>query len=107
MALGATQGGVAWMFPRKVTALPGQLQIDSQVPKELYHRIVPPPLSGLSCRSAVGVLPVDIDTQLQVTVSGNSLIITPVNVGVGRERVLEAIEKLRPRYGEMLERLAE
>ncbi len=52
-------------------------------------------------------LGIDIDTQLQVTVSGNSLIITPVNVGVGRERVLEAIEKLRPRYGEMLERLAE
>ena len=51
-------------------------------------------------------LGIDGDTQLHVTVSGNSLIITPVNVGVGRDRVLEAIEKLRPRYGEMLERLA-
>lgn len=51
-------------------------------------------------------LGIDGDTQLQVTVSGNSLVITPVNVGIGRERVLEAIEKLRPRYGEMLERLA-
>lgn len=52
-------------------------------------------------------LGIDTDTELQVTVSGNSLIITPVNVGVGKERVVEAIEKLRPRYGEMLERLAE
>ncbi len=52
-------------------------------------------------------LGIDNDTELQVTVSGNSLIITPVNVGIGRERVVEAIEKLRPRYGEMLERLAE
>ncbi len=52
-------------------------------------------------------LGIDSDTPLQVTVSGNSLVITPVNVGIGRERVLEAIEKLRPRYGEMLERLAE
>lgn len=52
-------------------------------------------------------LGIDSDTQLQVTVSGNSLIITPVNVGIGREGVLQAIEKLRPRYGEMLERLAE
>ena len=52
-------------------------------------------------------LGVDSDTPLQVTVSGNSLVITPVNVGIGRERVLEAIEKLRPRYGEMLEHLAE
>jgi antitoxin component of MazEF toxin-antitoxin module len=52
-------------------------------------------------------LGIDPDSELQVTVSGNSLIITPVNVGVGRQRVLEAIEKLRPRYGEMLKRLAE
>jgi antitoxin component of MazEF toxin-antitoxin module len=47
------------------------------------------------------------DSELQITVSGNALIITPVNVGVGRKRVQEAIDKLRPRYGEMLKRLAE
>lgn len=52
-------------------------------------------------------LGIDADSELQVTVSGNSLIITPANVGIGRQRVLEAIEKLRPRYGEMLKRLAE
>lgn len=52
-------------------------------------------------------LGIDTDTELQVTVSGNSLIITPVNVGVGKDRVIEAIDKLRPRYGEMLKRLAE
>jgi antitoxin component of MazEF toxin-antitoxin module len=50
---------------------------------------------------------IDADSELQVTVSGNALIIAPVNVGVGRKRVLEAIDKLRPRYGEMLKRLAE
>jgi len=47
------------------------------------------------------------DTPLQITVSGNSLIITPVNVGLGEARVKEIAAKLRPRYGEMLERLAE
>ena len=52
-------------------------------------------------------LGIDGDTPLQITVSGNSLIITPVNVGIGQKRVLEAIERLRPRYGEMLKRLAE
>lgn len=52
-------------------------------------------------------LGIDADSELQITVSGNALIITPVNVGVGRKRVLEAIDKLRPRYGEMLKRLAE
>ena len=47
------------------------------------------------------------DSPLQVSVSGNSLIVTPVHVGVGREKVAEAITKLRPRYGDMLKRLAE
>lgn len=53
---------------------------------------------------AMGILPED---QLQVTVSGHSLIITPVNVGVGREAIAASILKLRPRYGEMLKKLAE
>ncbi len=47
------------------------------------------------------------DSPLQVTVSGNSLIVTPVHVGVGRERVTEVLDQLRPRYGDMLKRLAE
>ncbi len=47
------------------------------------------------------------DSPLQIAISGNSLIVTPVHVGVGRERVAEAIAKLRPRYGDMLQRLAE
>ncbi len=53
---------------------------------------------------AIGIGP---DTPLQITVSGNSLIVTPVHVGVGREAVAESIEKLRPRYGQMLKNLAE
>ncbi len=46
------------------------------------------------------------DSPLQITVRGNSLIVTPVDVGLGREKVAEAIAQLRPRYGEMLKRLA-
>ncbi|MHC4108632.1 MAG: AbrB/MazE/SpoVT family DNA-binding domain-containing protein [Planctomycetota bacterium] len=53
---------------------------------------------------ALGIEP---DTPVQVTVSGNSLIITPATVGVGREAVAESLRKLRPRYGRMLEKLAE
>lgn len=52
-------------------------------------------------------LGVDADTPLQLTVSGNSLIVTPAEVGVGREAVAASIEKLRPRYGRMLKKLAE
>lgn len=53
---------------------------------------------------ALGIGP---DTPLQLTVSGNSLIVTPAGVGVGREEVAESLKKLRPRYGEMLRKLAE
>ena len=53
---------------------------------------------------AMGITP---ETPLQVTVSGNSLVITPANVGVGREAVAASIDKLRPRYGAMLKKLAE
>ncbi len=53
---------------------------------------------------ALGIKP---DTPLQLTVSGNSLIVTPANVGIGREAVAESIRKLRPRYRKMLKKLAE
>jgi antitoxin component of MazEF toxin-antitoxin module len=52
-------------------------------------------------------LGIEGDRPLQITAGGNSLIVTPVIVGIGRKGVTEAIEKLRPRYGDMLERLAE
>jgi antitoxin component of MazEF toxin-antitoxin module len=51
-------------------------------------------------------LGIDADTPLQITVSGNSLVITPVHVGIGADKVREAIETLRPEYGAMLQRLA-
>jgi len=47
------------------------------------------------------------DTPLQVTVSGQSLIVTRADVGLGPERVREHTRKIRKRYGKMLERLAE
>ena len=53
---------------------------------------------------AMGITP---ETPLQVTVSGNSLTITPVNVGAGREAAAAFMQKIRPKYGEMLKKLAE
>lgn len=47
------------------------------------------------------------DTPLQLSVSGGSLIVTPVHTGVGRAEIDRAFEKLQPRYGDMLRRLAE
>ncbi len=46
------------------------------------------------------------ETPLQVTVSGNALVVTPANVGVGSERMKTIIRDLRKRYGPMLKRLA-
>ncbi len=47
------------------------------------------------------------DTPLQITLSGNALVITPANVGVGRKRIEESLKKMRRRYGPMLKRLAD
>lgn len=58
-------------------------------------------------KALMEVLGIEADSPLEVTVSGNSLIVTPVHVGVGRDRVAQEIKELRPRYGDMLKRLAE
>ena len=58
-------------------------------------------------KSIMEALGIELDSPLQITVSGNSLIVTPIHVGVGRDEVEEAIAELRPKYGDMLERLAE
>ena len=47
------------------------------------------------------------DTPLQLSISGGSLIVTPVHTGIGRAQVDRAFENLQPRYGDMLRRLAE
>lgn len=47
------------------------------------------------------------ETPLQVTVNGNSLVVTPANVGVGPERMKAITKELRKRYGPMLKRLAD
>lgn len=44
--------------------------------------------------------------QLQLTITGGVLTITPVNLGLGKDRVKASIKKLRPRYDKMLRNLA-
>ena len=52
---------------------------------------------------AMGIEP---DTPLQVTISGNTMIVTPANVGVGAEDLGRSLKKMRRRYGRTLKRLA-
>lgn len=55
-------------------------------------------------QDALGITP---DTPLQLTISGNTLIVTPTNVGVSEERIDEIFDKLLPKYDGMLRNLAQ
>jgi antitoxin component of MazEF toxin-antitoxin module len=51
-------------------------------------------------------LGIDACTPVQLTVTGRTLTITPVNVGLGHERVKELMGQVRARYGRALKDLA-
>jgi antitoxin component of MazEF toxin-antitoxin module len=53
---------------------------------------------------ATGITP---DTQLTVTVSGNSITITPASVGVGPQKVAESMDFINKNYAEAMKRLAQ
>jgi antitoxin component of MazEF toxin-antitoxin module len=54
-------------------------------------------------REAIGLQP---DDAVQITVSGDSLIITPARVGLGKSVVTKSLKSIRPRYRVMLQNLA-
>ncbi len=58
-------------------------------------------------KALMEALGIEAGTPLQVTVSGHCLVVSPANVGLGRDKVKASIKKLRPRYGRMLRNLAE
>ena len=52
------------------------------------------------------MLGVGDDTRLQLSISGGSLIVTPVDTGIGNDEVDRQFDRLQSRYGDMLRRLA-
>jgi len=58
-------------------------------------------------KALMEALGIDEDTPLQVTLNGTTIVVTPVEVGLGEDVVAEAISGLRPKYARMLKRLAE
>ncbi len=46
------------------------------------------------------------DTPLHLTVTGNTLVVTPANVGFGEEKMKEVLDRLWPKYGRMFKNLA-
>ena len=57
-------------------------------------------------RSIMESMAIDMDTPLQVTVTGNTLVVTPAHVGVGKENLKRSVSKMRKRYGRTLKNLA-
>lgn len=53
------------------------------------------------------ILKVDMDTPLEVTTDGESLIISPVREGGREKRFREAIAKVNKKHGKTLKKLAE
>lgn len=57
-------------------------------------------------KATMEAMGIDVDTPLQVTISGNTMVVSPVNVGVGSEVIEKSLKKMRGRYGRALKRLA-
>jgi antitoxin component of MazEF toxin-antitoxin module len=57
-------------------------------------------------KSTMEAMGVGMETPLQVTVTGNTLVVTPVHVGVAKDRLDASVKKMRKRYGKTLENLA-
>jgi antitoxin component of MazEF toxin-antitoxin module len=57
-------------------------------------------------RALMEAMGITEESRLQVTVSGQSLVVTPADVGVGKGEVAKSVKKLRRRYGKMLRNLA-
>lgn len=57
-------------------------------------------------KATLEALGISLETPLQLTVSGNSLVVTPVHVGVPDERLDLSVKKMRSQYGKALKNLA-
>jgi antitoxin component of MazEF toxin-antitoxin module len=49
---------------------------------------------------------ISLDTPLEVTLTGNTMVVTPVHVGLSKEDVDASLKKMRRRYGKTLKNLA-
>lgn len=58
-------------------------------------------------RSVMEHLGISPDTPLQLTLTGDGLVVSRADVGIGDERVEALMGKVRNRYGRALKKLAE
>jgi antitoxin component of MazEF toxin-antitoxin module len=57
-------------------------------------------------RSTMNAMGIDLGTPLEVTLTGNTLVVTPVHVGVSKEELDASMKKMRKQYGKTLKNLA-
>jgi antitoxin component of MazEF toxin-antitoxin module len=57
-------------------------------------------------RAIMEAMGIDLDTPLQLTVTGNTLTVTPAHVGATDAELAASVAKLRGRYGQTLKNLA-
>lgn len=57
-------------------------------------------------KSTMEAMGIDLNTPLEVTITGNTLVVTPVHVGLPKENLDASVRKMRRRYGRMLKNLA-
>ncbi len=58
-------------------------------------------------KTMMDAMGIDLDTPLEVTLTANTLIVTPVHVGLPKKKIDASLRKMRRRYGKALKKLAE
>ena len=57
-------------------------------------------------KTTMDAMGISLDTPLEVTLTGNTMVVTPVHVGLSQEKVDASLRKMRSRYGKTLKNLA-
>ena len=57
-------------------------------------------------KSMMDAMGIGLDTPLEVTLTANTMVVTPVNVGVSQQDLDASLSKMRSRYGNALKALA-
>lgn len=57
-------------------------------------------------KTLMDAMGISLDTPLEVTLTGNTMVVTPVNVGLPKDKIDASLRKMRRRYGKTLKNLA-
>ena len=58
-------------------------------------------------KTMMDAMGITLDSPLEVTITANTMVVTPVHVGLAKEDVDASLDKMRGQYGNALRKLAE